>query len=575
MPRVRLLLPLCGILLCSAVALSEETSPVDPGPELRLLPLAEVRCGQPLPVEVEIRDADGVFDPRLYVRSQEGGRFAPVALREGASGAYRTVLSADEVAKGVEFYVEAFDGQGNGPSRSGSPDAPHRFDCAAAPVEVAPVIDAAAPVIIHSSVSRAVAGRSIPIEASFRGPSGLYAPTLYFRRIGTPSFTAQSLAELPSGTADAAADSIRGPAGSGRYVAEVPAAVTTGDVEYFLEAMDTQGNGPSSDGTRERPHVVRVVEPQPEGTAVDPQLALEACLSTAEDSGVDPTRLGPCRAEPTGLSASMLASHAWAVDLLREGRAAEAIAIATEVVQGAPEWPAAWFRLGQVHEAVSAWKSARDAWVRYLAVAPMAPEKPALVKRLARLQKELQREADAAAELTRRQEADRRLASRERWLSAPGHRLLLRGNLERLTGESYREAFLTGDVVGRFKWEAAPWLFAGLAASFGQNTNLETGKGDAVLAILPSVGLNLLALPSPRANGWSLISPFVAYEPRWMLLGPLRSLGNAPNQLEHRLVFGDHMEFGSVTLEVSTALDLHDAFETRSLQVAVGRRVGD
>jgi hypothetical protein len=562
------------VLLSASSSLAAELMPADPGPELRLVPLPEVRCGQPLPVEVGITDADGVFDPRIYVRPRTTARFAPVVLRESGSGVYRAVIAAEEVQEGIEFYVEVFDGQGNGPSRSGSPEAPHRFECIAGAAP-SPVVEAAAPVIVHATVTRAVAGRSIPIEACFRGPSGLYAPTLYFRRVGTPSFTAQSLAELPSGKADAADDCLRGPAGSGRFVAEVPAAVTTGDIEYFLEAMDTQGNGPSVDGTRERPHVVRVVEPPPEAVSIDPQLALEACLATSEDNGVDPGRLGPCRAEAPGLSAALLASHAWAVEQLHEGRAAAAIVTWDDVVQRAPEWPAAWFRLGQAHEAAAAWKKARDAWVRYLALVPAAPEKQGLVRRLARLQKELQREADAAAELLRKAAEERRLAARERWLSAPGQRLLLRGNLERLKGDAYGEELLTGDVVGRFKVEGFPWLFAGVAASFGQNTNIDTGKGEAVLSLLPSVGLNLLALPSPRASGWSVLSPFVAYEPRWMLLGPLRNVGGTANALEHRLVFGDHMEFGPVTVEVSTAVDMHGAFDTRSLQVAVGRRVGD
>ncbi|MFM2152007.1 MAG: hypothetical protein RL199_442, partial [Pseudomonadota bacterium] len=392
MPNDRFARLLAGLLL-PAAALAAEPPAADAGPDVRLSPLPEVRCGQPLPIEVDIRDDDGVFDPRLYVRPQGAARFAAVTLREGASGLYRAVIPADEVERGVDFYVEAFDNQGNGPARSGSLDAPHRFDCHRAPADEPAAVEGAAPAIVHTPVARAVAGRSIPIEASFRGPSGLYAPTLYFRRVGTPSFTAQSLVELPvAGTAEAPPDVLRGPAGSGRFVAEVPAALTTGDVEYYLEAMDTQGNGPSTDGTRERPHVVRVVEPVPEPVAVDPQLALDACLSTSE-AAVEPARLGPCRVEPTGLSAAVLASHAWAVEQLHEGRAQAAVSTWMDVVQRAPEWPAGWFRLGQAHEASSAWKAARDAWERYLELVPTAPEKAALVKRLARLQKELKREA--------------------------------------------------------------------------------------------------------------------------------------------------------------------------------------
>jgi len=85
----------------------------------------------------------------------------------------------------------------------------------------------------------------------------------------------------------------------------------------------------------------------------------------------------------------------------------------------------------------------------------------------------------------RRAEAEARAVVRERWLSADGNRLLLRGNLERLEGDAYREELLTVDVAARFKADAVPWLFAGLAGSFGQNTNLDSGKGEAVADCCP------------------------------------------------------------------------------------------
>jgi len=60
-----------------------------------------------------------------------------------------------------------------------------------------------------------------------------------------------------------------------------------------------------------------------------------------------------------------------------------------------------------------------------------------------------------------------------------------------------------------------------------------------------------------------------------MIIGDIRGLAGGTNDFEQRWVAGNHFEFGPVSVEVSTAFDLHAAFTTRSLQVSLGRRVGD
>src|SRR5262249_47471690 len=156
--------------------------------------------------------------------------------------------------------------------------------------------------ILHGAVERAAPGRSIAIEAHYRGPSGVFNPILHFRRIGSAEFTALTMAELPADAATPPAPepgAIIGKGGTGRFVAEIPSAFATGDVEYYLEAMDQQGNGPSFDGSREHPHVVRVMEelvpPPTPDLPVDPDAALAACRETRELTSADSAKLGPCR----------------------------------------------------------------------------------------------------------------------------------------------------------------------------------------------------------------------------------------------------------------------------------------
>jgi hypothetical protein len=80
-------------------------------------------------IEARITDDSGVFDPTLLFRAAGASTFerTPMQAVPGDATLFRATLPAALVASGdVEYLVEAFDVQGNGPARAGTDAAPLR-----------------------------------------------------------------------------------------------------------------------------------------------------------------------------------------------------------------------------------------------------------------------------------------------------------------------------------------------------------------------------------------------------------------------------------------------------------------
>ena len=94
-------------------------------------------------IEATIVDASGVFDPTLLVRLRGVTAYERVAMKavDGQANHYAAVVPAAlSVAGDVEYLIEAFDLQGNGPARAGDEAAPLVLLEPVAPVNVtAPV----------------------------------------------------------------------------------------------------------------------------------------------------------------------------------------------------------------------------------------------------------------------------------------------------------------------------------------------------------------------------------------------------------------------------------------------------
>ncbi|MCA9665236.1 MAG: hypothetical protein KC503_06595 [Myxococcales bacterium] len=102
--------------------------------------------------------------------------------------------------------------------------------------------DTSAPVIKHEPVQSSAPARAVTIAATISDPSGVAFPLLYFRVVGTTSWSRATMV-----------------AEGETFRAVIPAfSATKNGVEYYIEAFDKKGNGPTYHGTRMRPHRIAI-----------------------------------------------------------------------------------------------------------------------------------------------------------------------------------------------------------------------------------------------------------------------------------------------------------------------------
>lgn len=114
--------------------------------------------------------------------------------------------------------------------------------------------DVAPPSISHERVFEAPEGRELTISATIVDESPIFAPSVYFRRAGTSEYRLVAMNEVALG----------------RFEAVIPAHQVNGTLEYFIEAFDELGNGPSRAGSPDGPFSMMsynpVTRPLPEAT---------------------------------------------------------------------------------------------------------------------------------------------------------------------------------------------------------------------------------------------------------------------------------------------------------------------
>jgi len=79
------------------------------------------RLGHPLLLRATITDESGVFDPVLLYRVGEGAEFLrlPLVPVEGEADLYEATIPGEIVSGDLQYFIEAFDNNGNGPARYG------------------------------------------------------------------------------------------------------------------------------------------------------------------------------------------------------------------------------------------------------------------------------------------------------------------------------------------------------------------------------------------------------------------------------------------------------------------------
>lgn len=84
------------------------------------------RLGHEIVLRATITDESGVFDPVVLYRVGTDGNFLrlPMEPVEGEADVYEAVVPADVVSDDLQYFIEAFDNNGNGPARYGDDSLP-------------------------------------------------------------------------------------------------------------------------------------------------------------------------------------------------------------------------------------------------------------------------------------------------------------------------------------------------------------------------------------------------------------------------------------------------------------------
>ncbi|KPJ77579.1 MAG: hypothetical protein AMS14_00545 [Planctomycetes bacterium DG_20] len=150
---------------------------------------------------------------------------------------YGAAIPASAVTEGLRYFIEAADAAGRRatwPRRSRDE-----------PIAVTVTRDTEPPTVTHEPIARAPAAKPLKVAATVSDPSGVRWVRLRYRSVNQ-MFDYQTVPMLPTGRPQ-------------EYQAEVPAEHVDPrwDFMYFIEAMDTCGNGKiHPDLEKETPYVV-------------------------------------------------------------------------------------------------------------------------------------------------------------------------------------------------------------------------------------------------------------------------------------------------------------------------------
>jgi hypothetical protein len=138
LPPARSLLAFLCLALAPRAAAADDSSP----PVIEHRPLERAAPGGGIEIRATIKDESGVAFPRIYYRGVGEAHYQETTMVARGAEHVAVIPALIVTAKGVEYYIEAFDSHGNGPAHHGTPEQPHRV--AIAPRAPRPPASAAA-----------------------------------------------------------------------------------------------------------------------------------------------------------------------------------------------------------------------------------------------------------------------------------------------------------------------------------------------------------------------------------------------------------------------------------------------
>lgn len=103
----------------SAVAARRDRTP----PRIVHVKVLQTPKGVDVQIRARFEDKSEIFAPSVYYRQHGGEKYETVEMTKGEEG-YVGVIPAAVASEPLEYFIEVFDAEGNGPAREGSPDKP-------------------------------------------------------------------------------------------------------------------------------------------------------------------------------------------------------------------------------------------------------------------------------------------------------------------------------------------------------------------------------------------------------------------------------------------------------------------
>jgi hypothetical protein len=209
-------------------------------PAIAHVPVRRIRTGEHVIVRATVTGARPIA--RVHISYQVGDRFRDAPLAPDGPFTYRGVLRAVDLGRDFTYIIHATDDRGRATTwPSSSSSSPSRAE----PAVVLVTDDDQPPAVRHTPVTSAPAEHPLRVSAEVTDPSGVKWVRLRYRRVNQHE-DYKTLEMRPTGATN-------------EYAAVVPVSdvISRFDFMYFLETMDTAGNGRiHPDLYTEQPYVV-------------------------------------------------------------------------------------------------------------------------------------------------------------------------------------------------------------------------------------------------------------------------------------------------------------------------------
>ena len=93
-------------------------------PEIEHQEIDQGTLKEDIAINARLTDPDGIFDPAVLFRVKGASRYQRLPMAELAENEFQAIIPGRLVTDSLEYYIEVYDQEGNGPARFGEEDFP-------------------------------------------------------------------------------------------------------------------------------------------------------------------------------------------------------------------------------------------------------------------------------------------------------------------------------------------------------------------------------------------------------------------------------------------------------------------